>query len=129
MTLGERRDARRQLADPVEAFRARCEACAERYAMGKISLHRAVDYLEASNIELDCDLAQAIITETFAPVREASEPADDDHCGLSRVDRETADHLIRTKNLDELRAWLAVLGERKVAAIRQYMTQKQRATS
>jgi hypothetical protein len=62
-------------ADMVEVFRARCEAAAQAYAIGKIALLDAVDQLQdfaftRELVELvGQDQIQAIMAEAFGPVR------------------------------------------------------------
>ena len=69
----------RELVDPVEVFRARCEARAMLYAAGEYTLMEAVDELQASAernglLELiGPDAVQAILAGAFAPYREAQQ--------------------------------------------------------
>jgi hypothetical protein len=65
-------------ADPVEVFRARCEARAALYAAGEFDLHEAVDVLQQEFAErlgliqtIGQDAVQAIMAAAFEPVRAA----------------------------------------------------------
>jgi hypothetical protein len=133
-------------ADPVTAFREWCAIRASVYAAGECDLLEAVDALQEGAVKLGLvetlgqDRVQAEIAAAFEPMRAdllaADDPAADpepdrftrDRYRLTRVMRETADHLLRTKNLSELRRWLTFLSERDVQIVRTYMQQRQRGT-
>jgi hypothetical protein len=72
LSLAERRSP---FADPVEVFRARCEARAMLYAAGEYDLHDAVDVLQESAVKLGLVesigqyAVQRIMAEAFAKVR------------------------------------------------------------
>jgi hypothetical protein len=61
--------------DPTEIFRARCEARAKLWQCGELSLHEAVDGLQAAAVrdgvvaKLGQDAVQAIMTQAFEAVR------------------------------------------------------------
>jgi hypothetical protein len=77
-------------ADPLEAFRARCEARAALYAAGEFDLHEAVDVLQEFAERLGLvpairrteadhaaqDFVQSVIAAAFAPVRAAEKCSD-----------------------------------------------------
>jgi hypothetical protein len=70
--------AQKKLVDPIEVFRARCEARAYLWFVGDLDLHDAVDVLQhgAERDGLVADIGQdgvqGIIGETFRKYREAS---------------------------------------------------------
>src|ERR1700681_3328354 len=61
--------------DPLEAFRARCEARAHLYGAGELDLHDAVDVPQDDAVRdglvasIGQDAVQAIMTEGFRPIR------------------------------------------------------------
>jgi hypothetical protein len=69
--------AKPRLVDPVDAFRARCEARAMLYGAGEYTLIEAVDGLQeaaerAGLLEqIGQDQVQQIMSDAFAPFREA----------------------------------------------------------
>jgi hypothetical protein len=76
----------------LETFRARCQATARDYAIGKVDLIMAVDQLHDFAFtrgvvdELGQDVVQTIMAEAFAPVREGVtniHTLGDDYDGLS----------------------------------------------
>jgi hypothetical protein len=70
MTLAHQPDYK-CAADPVEVFRARCEALARLYACGEIDLHSAVDVLQDAAVKsgliemIGQDAVQAMMAEAF----------------------------------------------------------------
>ena len=58
-------------ADPLAAFRARCEARAYLWSIGEIDLHEAIDALAlAADVSgLGTDEVQQIMADAFAPYR------------------------------------------------------------
>jgi len=69
--------AKQRLVDPVEAFRARCEARAYLFSIGELDLHEAVDVLQADAertglLELiGQDEVQRIMSDAFRPYRDS----------------------------------------------------------
>jgi hypothetical protein len=68
-----------RLVDPLEAFRARCEARALLYGAGEFDVHEAVDVLQAAAVgsglvkSIGQDAVQAIMADAFRPIREREE--------------------------------------------------------
>jgi hypothetical protein len=96
----------RRLADPIEIFRAVCVTCEYRYAVCEVTLHDAVDALQAAALKLNLidamgqDAVQATVASAFASISEADERfeeasaeianrevrvrEDEEYCGLCR---------------------------------------------
>jgi hypothetical protein len=98
----------------VELLRARAEARALLWQAGELELHDAVDELEAQAAldGLDPDLAQAILAEAFAAVREDPDLVPDPIEAPTRADVASttlmaAEFLVREGDAARLRAWLA----------------------
>jgi hypothetical protein len=74
-------------ADPVEVFRARAEARAILSAVGELTLHDAVDQLQAAAVRdglvaaIGQDEVQAIFADAFAPYRD--DLPIDENCSIS----------------------------------------------
>jgi hypothetical protein len=68
----------RKLVDPIEAFKARCEARAYLFAIADLDLHTAVDQLqldaERDGLVNACgqDHIQQVLSAAFNPYREAA---------------------------------------------------------
>jgi hypothetical protein len=65
----------RDIIDPSEIFRARCEARGLLYSAGEIDLHEAVDVLQAAAVNsglvrrISQDAVQRIMSDAFTVVR------------------------------------------------------------
>jgi hypothetical protein len=70
--------AAKKLVDPIEAFKARCDARAYLFAVGDLDLHTAVDVLQVDAERgglvdhLGQDEVQAVIAAVFRPYRETA---------------------------------------------------------
>jgi hypothetical protein len=134
----------KRAADPLEVFRARCEARAHLYATGDLDLHDAVDVLQEGAVKLGLverigqDAVQAIMAAAFNPVRDdlvsnEDKVADTEPPPAFRVARSTLDAAIwLTKYCNDnpeqrFRAWLAEHSARERAAICQHIENNKRA--